>query len=122
MAENYTLASFDVHMRSKIDQYQMLILCENKFFGRDSINVVLKPLIIDLKISGSCGIDLGFSEKELGFVACLLGENLGGYLLEGFTTSFSNAMFMYRFCTVSRQEFLDNCICEEIFCCPESYD
>ena len=103
-------------MWSKIDHFQLLILCKDKYCNRNTLAVILKPLVEELKLLKSIGVDLGFRNKKMvGSVMCLLGNNLSSHVLGGFTTSFSNANCMCRFCTVTRQEFLENCLYEKSF-------
>lgn len=77
MAVYYTLANLDVKLRSKIYQYQLLMLCKDKLVNQDTIDAVLKPLINHLKILESSGVDLGFQEKVLGScMYSMIGDNL----------------------------------------------
>ena len=83
MTVYFTLANLDVYMRSKVHHFQLLLLCKDKFFSKDTLDLVLKPLIEDLKILESSGVDLGFPQRVLGSVVCVLGDNLSSHLLGG---------------------------------------
>ena len=82
----------------------------------------MRPLVNDLKILESSGIDLGLGMPTRGSILCILGDNLGSHLLGGFTANFSTMNYMCRFCTVTRSEFLNNCLSKGSFRTPETYN
>ncbi len=72
-----------------------------KTYGFDDI---LKPLVDDLKILETQGIEVPFSDSPLlGSVIQVTGDNLGLHGLFGFVESFS-AMYFCRFCLTSKVE------------------
>ena len=118
----YTLANFNDYNRSKIDPIELLLLCPDKHVNAASINFVMRPLVDDLKILKSSGIDLGLGMPTRGSILCILGDNLGSHLHGWFTANFSTMNYMCRFCTVTRSEFLNNCLSEGFFRSPETYN
>ena len=75
-----------------------------KTYGLDLIDDILKPLVDDLKILETQGIEVPFSDSPLlGSVIQVTGDNLGLHGLFGFVESFS-ATYYCRFCLTSKAE------------------
>ena len=70
----YTTANFNDYNRSKIDPIQLLLLCPDKHVNAASINFVMRPLVDNLKILESSGIDLGLGMPTRGSILCILGR------------------------------------------------
>lgn len=65
---------------------------------------ILQPLIDDIKILESDGIDLPFSsEKVYGTICQITGDNLGMHGIMGFTESFSGRHFC-RLCLIEKED------------------
>ena len=117
----YTLANFHVHNRSNLDPFQLLLLCPDKYINTDSIKIVMRPLVNDIKALESSGIDLGVGTLVRGSVLCILGDNLGSHLIGGFSTNFGSMNYMCRFCTITKNEILHNCLSERPLQTPQNY-
>ena len=122
LAVYYTLANFHVHNRSKVDPFQLLLLCPDKYINADSINVVMRPLVTDIKELESSGIDLGVGTPVRGSGLYILGDNLGSHLLGGFSTNFGSMNYICRFCTITKNEFLNNCLSERPLRTPQDHN
>ena len=103
----YSLANFHPQNRSKIDPFQLVLLC-NECHLRNTNQSVFEPLISDLKILENEGVDLGFTEHIRGGILCIMGDNLGSHWVGGFCTNFNGAYFC-RYCNVTREGFLIDC-------------
>ena len=111
-----------MHNRSKVDPFQLILLCPDKYVNTKSINYVMRPLVDDVKILESSGIDLGFEQLIRGSILCILGDNLGSHLIGGFATNFSTMKYMCRYYNITRDEFLNNCLGKKSYRTPFDYN
>ena len=72
-------------------------------------NAIFRPLLNSLKVMEHSGSDLDFDNKILGFVLCVLGDNLGSHCVGGFCTNF-NASYFCRYCIVTESDFSRDCL------------
>ena len=100
-----TIANLYPHHRSKIDTFQLAILCKEGLLAKR-----ISTFKSRFKNLETQGVNLGFGENMRGSVLCIMGDNLGSHWLGGFCTNFNGAYFC-RYCTITCQEFLSNC-CE----------
>jgi len=122
LAVYYTLANFHHFNRSKINTFQLALLCNDKYVTDSTVNTIFQPLIDDLKVLEADGIDIGFDYRIFGSVLFITGDNLGSHMLGGFTTNFSNSSHFCRYCTITRAEFNADCSSSYQLRTPELYD
>ena len=97
LAVYFTLGNLHASSRSKVDPKQLLLLCKDKFFNDGTICNLFRPLLLDISLLETEGVDLGFEEKIKCTVSCITDKNLGSHWLGGFTTNFSNGDFFCSF-------------------------
>lgn len=85
----FTLANFYPFQRSKIDSFQLVLLCKDKYVNSKTLDCIFRPLIEDLKSLEIHGIDIGTGFLVRGSILCISGDNLGSHFVGGFTTNFS---------------------------------
>lgn len=106
LAVYFTLGNFYPHIRSTVDQIQLLLLCTEKdckYFGVDK---VFSELVSDLCLEEK---GISFEDKIYrGTVACIMGDNLGSHMIGGFTENFSFAQYFCRYCLITKDVFLSN--------------
>lgn len=113
LAVYYKLGNLHPQFRSKVHPIQLVLLCKQQYVNVNNHRELFQPLINDLKVLESAGIDLGFSEKVLGSVVCITGDNLGSHWLGGFTTNFSTAKYVCRYCSLSQDDFIASPLCKK---------
>ncbi|CAK8689047.1 unnamed protein product [Clavelina lepadiformis] len=120
----FALGNIYKHCRSKIDCFQLVLLCKEKYLhlNSDYMASLFAPLIADLKILENEGIDVGVGDKLRGTVLCITGDNLGSHWVGGFTTNFSSSCYMCRYCKIKRSSFVDNCLSVASMRTIESYN
>jgi hypothetical protein len=94
----YTVGNLHANRRSKIDGLQLALLCKHKDLVKFGIQKVLDPLMLDLQVLQTKGINLGgtFGIRKAR-VMFVLGDNLGSHMIGGFTENFSGKFFC-RYC------------------------
>ena len=105
-----------------MDSLQLVLLCKQKLVTASTMRVVFRPLIQDLHILETTGIDLGFEMNVYGSILCVTGDNLGSNWIGGFFTNFGNSEYLCRFCTIKRAEFVENALTERPLRTREMYD
>jgi hypothetical protein len=104
LAVYFSLANFPPHMRSSVDQIQLVLLCREsdfKWFGQE---IVFSELIGDLQSLEDIGLPLlDGQEPILGTVLAIAGDNLGSHCIGGFTENFSTSKHVCRYCLVDRE-------------------
>lgn len=116
----FTLLNFHPSYRSNIDNIQLLILCREvdlKYFGQEK---VFSPLINDLKLLESSGINVNRINIK-GTVCAIVGDNLGSHIIGGFQESF-NCEYFCRYCLLTQNEFKQNPYAVGEIRSPVSYD
>ena len=93
LAVYYTLHNFHYFNSSKIDSFQLSLLCKDKL-----VSEIIKPLIDNIKTLENEGVDFGFQKKVHGAVLCVMVDNFGSHLFGGFNASFSLSTFFCRYC------------------------
>lgn len=87
LAVYFTLGNLYPHIRSTIDQIQLVLLCTEKdckYFGVDNIFSELVSDLCELEEKG-----ISFEDKIYrGTVTCIMGDNLGSQKIGGFTENF----------------------------------
>ncbi|KAK6167118.1 hypothetical protein SNE40_021218 [Patella caerulea] len=96
----YTLGNIYPWHRSELKTIQLCVLCPNTILKNVGFDEVLKPLIYDLHILETVGIEiLNVEQKLFGTVAFVAADNLGSHRIGGFVESFSsNVENICRFC------------------------
>lgn len=93
-------------LRNLPPKYNGVALFHSQDLKKYGFDDILKPLVDDLKILETQGIEVPFSESPLlGSVKQITGDNLGLHGLFGFVESFS-ATYFCRFCLTSKDESL----------------
>lgn len=80
----YSIGNLLPSARSVVDRLQLVLLCKEKDYREFGAAVIFMPLIHDLKLLETTGIDLGTYGVGKGTVACILGDNLGSHDIGGF--------------------------------------
>jgi len=96
----FTLANLYVPSRSKVDSLQLALLCKHQFITTSTLQAVFQPLLQDLHILETAGIDLGFGMNVYGSLLCITGDNLGSHSIGRFFTNFGNSEYLCHVCTI----------------------
>ena len=97
-----SIGNLPAYLRSRVNNIFLIALCRDKDYDHECL---FRPIIEDLKIIESIGLDLpgyGIVKACLAFIA---GDNLGSHCLGGFLQSFSKTRFFCRYCTVDNKSF-----------------
>lgn len=88
---------------------QLAVLCKSSVFKCFGFNVVLEPLIKDLKILENDGISLsGIPCKVKGGLFSILGDNLAAHQIGGFVINVSENTRCCCFCIAEKQDMQTN--------------
>ncbi len=99
----FILRNFPPKINSSLMNIYLLSLFHAQDVKNYGVDAILKPLVEDLKVLESSGIEVSFSKEPLfGTVAQVTGDNLGMHTLFGFMESFS-AHYFCRFCLVDKK-------------------
>lgn len=104
----FVLVNIPPENRSALHVIQPAVLCKEQDLGYFGPQKVLLPLIHDLKILESEGIQLSDGNKTIsGTVALLVGDNLGIHHLSGFSECFSGGPShrICRFCMATNVKY-----------------
>ena len=112
LAVYFSLGNLYCYNRSRINPMQLVILCKEKYIDSRNVTALFQPLINDLKILETEGLDVGLKEKVYGRIVAITGDNLGSNWIGGFETNFSSATYMCRFCTAESSAFFTNEQCQ----------
>jgi hypothetical protein len=89
----YKIGNFDQSFKS-VDYFtQLAIICEAKYIKKYGFNKVLKPLIEDLKLLETSGIEIEVGGQKTivkGTISYLSSDNLAANSIGGFVESFKN--------------------------------
>lgn len=97
------LGNVQPYARSKIDQFQLVLLCKEKHVSSFGINKIFELVIHDLKILETEGIN--FSSKCVkGTLLAFFGDNLGSHQIGGFNENFSLSQHFCRYCYSTMSE------------------
>lgn len=92
----YKIGNFDQCFKS-VDYFtQLAIICEAKYVKKYGFNKVLKPLIDDLKILETTGMEIEVGGKKTtikGSISYLSSDNLAANSIGGFVESFKNCNY-----------------------------
>lgn len=92
-----TIANINPWHRSKVDQIQLVALCFEKDIKTYGFFEIFKPIVADINILETVGIDFNNTCIK-GTLLAVLGDNLGSHQIGGFTESFSKETYVCRFC------------------------
>ncbi|KAI7811169.1 hypothetical protein IRJ41_011241 [Triplophysa rosa] len=99
----FILRNFPPKLNSSLMNIHLLSLFHAQDVKNYGFDAILQPLVKDLKVLESSGIQVPFSKEPLfGTVAQVTGDNLGMHTLLGFMESFS-AHYFCRFCLVDKK-------------------
>jgi hypothetical protein len=101
----YTLGNLAPHLRSKIDQMQLILLCKEKYMKEYNHTVIFSKLLEDLQVLESEGVKLSDGKTIKGAVHSIVGDNLGSHSIGGFFEKFSG-QYSCRYCIISKKELL----------------
>jgi hypothetical protein len=115
-------ANFPPHVRTSIDNLQLVLLCKEKDVNNFGQEQVFDVLIQDLKTLENDGILIDGVKVEVRLI-CILGDNLGSHWLGDFCANFSTNKFFCRYCLVRKEGHDIHSIChsDEIRT-PENYN
>ena len=88
--------------------FNLCFLVKEKDINLINQEEFFEPLIDDLKLLETEGIDVGFPCNVRGRVVCIARDNLGQHWIGEFTTSFNatSSAYVCRFCTVQGSDLL----------------
>ena len=109
MAVYYTLGNLHTFSRSKLNAMQLVLLCKEKCISVHNQEQLFAPLISDLKKLETAGVDIGLEERVKGTVVSITDDNLGQHWIGGFTTNFTSALYVCRYCEIQGRDFLMHC-------------
>ena len=101
LAFYFTLGNFPQQLRMKIDNLQLVLLCNENHCRDFSHDKLFDALMQDLKHLEDNGVTINNKKWNVRLLA-VLGDNLGSHWLGGFTTNFSSNPFPCRYCLVHR--------------------
>ena len=108
MTAVYTvLGNLPFHVRMKMDNLQLVMLCRDTDLTRFGPHTVFEVLINDLRSLEMNGLTFNSNFFPVRLM-CFLGDNLGSHWLGGFSTNFSTNNFICRYCLVEKD-------CDNIF-------
>ena len=99
------------HLRSKIDNIKLVILCFDKYIASVGWEKLLKKLVADLQELEKNGIAIfvdGRTTTFYGTFIAILGDSLGSHQIGGYTENFIKSNNCFRYCEISRDDFLNN--------------
>ena len=102
----FTILNVPKHLRSKVKSTFLTLLCKTQHLKRFGWDVLLKPLINDIKNLKVEGITVGYGDgsvKIKGDISCVVGDNLALNAIGGFTECFSSGLCC-RSCDLSVDE------------------
>lgn len=95
----YSVGNIDVKHRSQLKHIHLALLVKHSLF-KQHMDIILKPLLDDLKLLSTDGFDLMFSDKTFNVRAALAsisGDNLSAHMIGGFSMSFNSGRIC-RYC------------------------
>jgi len=93
------LGNLPHHLRMKIDNLQLVMLCYERDLDHFAQEKIFHTLITDLKSLEDSGITVNNRHWNVRLI-CVLGDNLGSHWIGGFSKNFSNNRFPCRYCLV----------------------
>ncbi|KAL6491486.1 hypothetical protein MHYP_G00018310 [Metynnis hypsauchen] len=101
----FTLRNFNPIFNSSLINIHLCALFHSQDIKRYSFNLILEPLVNDLKLLETEGLQIPIFEHAIhGTVVQVTGDNLGLHGLFGFVESFS-ARYCCRFCLLEKHNF-----------------
>ena len=98
IAVYFTLGNLYKHNRSSTNLMQLVILCKEKCVKAENQIHLFQPLLNDLQVLETNGIDIGLPETVRGSIIAITGDNLGSHWIGGFLSSFSKS-YVCRYCS-----------------------
>ena len=105
VAAYFSLGNLYSYHRSCVNPIQLVLLCKEKYVTSDNMAFLFQPLINDLKVLETEGLNIGLEYNVKGSSTAITGDNLGSNWMGGFVTKFSSAKYMCRYCTVESNAF-----------------
>ena len=90
-----------------MDSIQLLLIAKSTAAKKYGVDLLLQPLIDDIKHLESIGMTINFHNQNLHFfdtVALVISDNLAAHWLSGFQENFSTVKRVCRFCMCLRTE------------------
>lgn len=103
LAAYMTLGNIPSHARSKVDQQQLILLCNETHVKSFGFEKIFLPFVNDIKELETEGIDI-LGKNFKGTVVVILADNLGSHQVGGFNENFSKSEYFCRFCYCSKTE------------------
>ncbi|KAJ8677329.1 hypothetical protein QAD02_013116 [Eretmocerus hayati] len=104
-----SLLNLPPYLCSELKNIKLVILCKEKYQEEFGWREILKPLLRDLKILETDGIDILCGNVTLTFkgsLVCFSGDNLGIHGIGGYVESFGKNKYVCRYCNMPSDEFL----------------
>lgn len=95
------LGNLPCHVRMKMDNLQLVLLCRDTDLTRCGQHAVFESLIHELRGLEQNGVTFNSLFFPVRLVR-VLGDNLGSHWLGGFSTNFSTSKFICRYCLVEK--------------------
>ena len=102
----FSLGNIPPQYRSKLGSIQLVLLCPSDVVAQYGMSQVMVPLIEDLKLLESVGIDFekdGTKYNFKGTLSMVVADNLAAHGIGGFQESFNTDRFC-RFCMVTKDD------------------
>ena len=112
------------HLRSKVRNVQLVLLCLEKYISKYGWEIILKKVINDLNVLATDGIELDCTDgtvKYRGTLVLMLGDSLGSHQIGRLTENFSKSHNFCRFCEILRAQLQANDYSPKALQTPESY-
>ena len=99
----FVLRNLSPKINSSLMNIHLLALFHTADIKRYGFDAILEPIVRDLKVLETIGIDLPFSDEPVkGSIAQVTGDNLGLHTLFGYLESF-NATYYCHYCIVDKE-------------------
>ena len=102
----FSVLNMPLKCRSKLENLLLVLLVRSSYVTKYGLQVILMPLLNDLKDLQSAGIDVtvdGSQHHFTGRIALVCGDNLAANKLAGFTQNFTHGRIC-RFCMATRSD------------------
>ena len=114
LAFYFTIANFHPRFNANLNSIQLLVIAKSTDLKKYGVDLLLAPLIEDLKHLESVGLSFKFQNQDLCFTdsaALVISDNLDAHWLSGFQENFRTVKRVCRFCMCLR---VDMCKCFDV--------
>ena len=120
----YTIGNLKAEHKSRLKDIQLAMLCPAKLVKVYSYKTILQPLIDDVKLLESVGVNILFDGSTHHFFATIsmvIADNLGAHALGGYYQNFSTVQRFCRFCNRVKDNINDH-NCMDVITTKIAYD